>query len=101
MKLDWLEAGVNLYEPGETMECLIIILDGEVTLKTVMDDEIPVVLERLGRGCILGANTFLVSDQTEVTATCTMPTRIFAIERSRFTQIVQRDKKLFKELLKI
>lgn len=58
-------------------------------------------MERLDRGSIIGAYSFLVADENTVTATCSIGTHIFTIERKRFTQLVQRDAKLFKRLLAI
>jgi len=50
-----------------------------------MDNDSTIVLERLGRGSILGAYTFLVADENTVAAKCATATQIFTIERKRFT----------------
>ena len=91
MKFDWLEPGIVIYEPGDIQMCMSIIQTGQVELTTVMDSDEKIVLERLGRGAILGAYTFLVEDQNYVTASCTTASYIYTIERKRFTRIVQRD----------
>ena len=88
MKFDWLEPGIVIYEPGDIQMCMSIIQTGQVELTTVMDSDEKIVLERLSRGAILGAYTFLVEDQNYVTATCTMASYIYTIERKRFTRIV-------------
>lgn len=64
-----------------------------------MDGDQKFVIERLTRGSIIGAYTFLVADENMVTATCSQATQIYTLERKRFTQLVQRDPKLFKRLL--
>ena len=48
-------------------------------------------MEKLNRGAILGAYSFLVADETRVIATCATPVHIYTIEREIFTEIVQRD----------
>ena len=53
-----------------------------------MDNGIEVVLEKLTRGGILGAYSFLVSDTLKVNATCTTAVYLYSIERERFTDIV-------------
>ena len=66
-----------------------------------MDNGIEVVLEKLTRGGILGAYSFLVSDTLKVNATCTTAVYLYSIERERFTDIVQRDPVLLQRLLSI
>ena len=88
MKFDWLEPGIVVYGPGETQMCMSIIQTGQIELTTIMDNDEKIVLERLGRGAILGAYTFLVEDQNYVTATCTTATYIYTIERKLFTRLI-------------
>ena len=66
-----------------------------------MDNGTPIILEKLSRGAVLGANSFLVADENRVNAVCATQTQIFTIDRDRFTQIVQKDNELFKKLLNI
>ena len=66
-----------------------------------MDNGTPVVLERLSRGGILGAYSFLVSDTLKVNTTCVTAVHLYSIERERFTDIVQRDPVLLQRLLSI
>ena len=54
-------------------------------------DNSEVVLEKLNRGAILGAYSFLVADETRVIAKCATPVHIYTIEREKFTELVQRD----------
>ena len=54
-----------------------------------MDNGTPVVLEKLSRGGILGAYSFLVSDTLKVNTTCMTAVHLYSIERERFTDIVQ------------
>ena len=101
MKFDWIEPGINYYLPGEIQECVSIIQTGEIELTTVLDNDEKIILERLGRGAILGAHTFLVADANYVTATCTMATQIYTLERKRFTYLIQRDPALFKRCMEL
>ena len=50
-----------------------------------MDNGTNVVLEKLTRGAIIGAYSFLVADSNKVIASCQTHVQIFAIERDRFT----------------
>lgn len=101
MKQDFMETGANYYTVGEPQECFSIIQEGVIHLTTVMDNGTPVILEKLTRGAILGARTFLVADENQITAVCASPVQLFTIDRYRFAHLVQNDKALFKELLKI
>ena len=64
---------------------MTIVQAGEIELSIVMDNEQKIVLEKLTRGSIIGAYTFLVADENEVLATISTGTHIFTIERKRFT----------------
>ena len=98
MKQDFLETGALLYLPGQSQECMFIIQDGTIELTTVMDNGTTVVLEKLSRGAILGAYSFLIADDNMITAQCSSPVQIFTIDRHRFTMIAQRDPDLLSKL---
>ena len=41
-----------------------------IELGTTMDNGTPIILEKLSRGAVLGANSFLVADENRVNAVC-------------------------------
>ena len=101
MKQDFLEPGALYSRAGDTQECLSVIQDGRIELGTTMDNGTPVVLEKLSRGAIIGAYSFLVADTLKVNTQCVTPVHIYSIEREKFTDIVQRDPVLLQRLLGI
>lgn len=100
MKIDFLESGAVYYNVGNEQKCLSIINEGQINLSTVMDNGIPLVLEKLRRGAILGAYNMLIEEEVKVQAVCTEPTVLFTIDRERFTEIVMKDKDLITVLIK-
>ena len=70
MKQDFLEPGSAYFLDGDTQECLSIIQDGVIEIRTTMDNGTPIVIEKLERGAILGAYLFLVADENKVNAIC-------------------------------
>ena len=66
-----------------------------------MDNGTPLIIEKLTRGAIIGSHMFLVADENKVTATCVTSCQIFTLDRTRFTELVVRDPKLLRNLLKI
>ena len=56
-----------------------------------MDNGTTVTLEKLTRGAIIGAYTFLISDENMVSAQCSTPVQLYTIDRHRFTMVAQRD----------
>ena len=70
MKQEILEKGVLYSKVGDTQDCLSVIQDGQIGLCTTMDSGTTVVLEKLTRGAIIGAYSFLVADTLKVSAQC-------------------------------
>ena len=60
MEAKLVEKGDHLWKEGDEIDELFIIFDGEVELYTTLDDGTDFVIERLTKGSILNANTFLV-----------------------------------------
>ena len=78
-----------------------VIMDGVMSIKTVMDDGTQVVLENLTRGGVCGAYKILLNAQTSVTATCETSVMMFTIDRDQFINIVDRDFMLRKRINKL
>ena len=78
-----------------------VIMDGVIELSTVMDNGTKVMLEKLGRGGIIGATKMLNEAPQQVEAMCLSSTIIYTIDRDTFVKIVQRNERLFAHVEKI
>ena len=57
-----MEPGAIYYEAGDAQGCMSIIQGGQIDLITTLDDNTSIILEKLTRGAILGANMVLNGD---------------------------------------
>ena len=109
MTQTFLETGAIYYDVGDAQGCMSIIQHGQIDLITTLDNNTSsIVLEKLTRGAILGANMVLNGDHNKVTAQCSSPVQIYSIEKERFFDLVKNDADCFakmesihKELVKV
>ena len=60
MKIDYLEKGAVYYNVGDLQNCLSIVNEGCIVLRTTMDNGVELDLEQLKRGAIIGAYNMLI-----------------------------------------
>ena len=77
------------------------VVNGLVEVHMQLDNE-RVVVERLGKGCMINSFNFIVEEELQLTATvATKAACIYQISKSGFFDIVINDKKLLQYILKM
>lgn len=84
MKCVWLEQGQNLFREGDKSVGMFIIKVGTLEIFTTLDNGLPITIERLQRGSVLGQYTFLLEDDLEVGAKCASQVCVYFIPKDRF-----------------
>jgi CRP/FNR family cyclic AMP-dependent transcriptional regulator len=86
------EAGQEIFKQGQKAKMLYVLLDGVVTLRIRAEEEIDLMAETLKEGGnVFGTPALMNPFIYNVTARCTKPSRILAINAAEFLKILKQD----------
>lgn len=90
MKAEQLEKGSTLFNVDDISSVLIVVFTGLVEILSVMDNGTEFPIERLGRGSVINAHSFLIEDTIDSVARCGVTSSIYVLSSSKFSKIADK-----------
>lgn len=99
-KIQWFETGNTIFVPDDFAEAILIVQVGIIELYTTFDGT-DLVIETLGRGCVLNPKNFLTREKLRVSARCQSSVSCFTIDTESFISIIFKDQMMKRRIVKM
>lgn len=98
--LKWfqLERGSNIFKTDQICNFMFIVCRGTMELTSLVDGNTDFCIERLGKGSVVNAHTFLINQELFSDAKCASRTTIFTLTTPRFFRIIKKYPNFFEKM---
>lgn len=89
MEAETLEKGVTIFNVDDISSIMMVVFSGLIEIISVMDNGTEFPIERLGRGSIVNAHSFLIEDKLDAIARCGTTSTIYVLSSDKFLRLIQ------------